>query len=33
MQWRVPAARVDRILAVVFAFVWLLQVVIAGVPV
>jgi signal transduction histidine kinase len=30
MQWRVPAARVDRILAVVFALVWLLQVVVAG---
>ncbi|HET6166806.1 MAG TPA: sensor histidine kinase [Marmoricola sp.] len=30
MQWRVSAARVDRILAVVFALVWLLQVVVAG---
>ena len=30
MQWRVPAARVDRILAVVFSALWLLQVVLAG---
>ena len=30
MQWRVPAARVDRLLAVVFAAIWLLQVVVAG---
>jgi len=30
MQWRVPAARVDRILAIVFALVWLVQVVVAG---
>jgi signal transduction histidine kinase len=30
MQWRVPAARVDRILAVVFSALWLLQVVLMG---
>jgi signal transduction histidine kinase len=30
MQWRVSAARVDRILAVVFVLIWLVQVVVAG---